>query len=444
VKRPWLGPLRSAWESIRASYWFLPSLMAATAAVLAFGMLEVDRRGAASWLREVSWIREVGAEGTRAVLGTIAGSIITVTGVVFSITIVALTLASSQFGPRLLRTFLRDRHNQLVLGTFVATFLYVLLVLRAVREGHVPQLATAGAAALAVISVFVLIYFIHHAASSIQVSSVIAAVADEIEQQMPLLFPEQAAHPEHELEPDDATRLEALARDAREVEACASGYVRVLDVDTLVALAAEQDLLIRLCRRPGDFVQTGQVVARVAPASRAADDLCGAIRESFVLGNERTAVQDLAFLTDQLAEVAVRALSPGVNDPGTAVACVRRLGHVVATLAQREMPDERVLDDEERLRVLVTPTRFDEIVAGCLDPVRRYGAKDATVAVALLEAVSSALRCARDPERRRVLLEHAFEIHDAFAAEAPPAKRDAAAVQAALAEATAAAAERIA
>jgi uncharacterized membrane protein len=133
-----------------------------------------------------------------------------------------------------------------------------------------------------------------------------------------------------------------------------------------------------------------------------------------------------------------------VNDPGTAVACVRRLGHVVATLAQRRMPDGRLFDGEERLRVLAPVTRFAELVAGCLDPVRRYGAEDTTVAVALLESVAFAVRRARDPERRRVLLEHAFEIHDAFATRAPQAKRDAAAVQAALAEVTAAERERFA
>lgn len=406
--------LADAWEALRTSYWFVPMVMALAAAGLAVLTVGIDHRITIDWPERLRWIRAAGPEGSRAVLAAVVGSIITVTGVVFSVTIVALTLASSQFGPRLLRSFLRDRGNQVVLGALVATFLYNLLVLRAVgREDRVPHLATLAGVALAVVSLFVLIYFVHHSASSIQASSVIAAVADEIDERLPSLFPERLGEGVPVPSGADEVR-ERLAEQGRGAFSISQGYVRLVDTDAVLELAVEHDLRIELCRRPGDFVCAGSLLARIGPEEKLDDAVVSKLVAAFVTGPSRTPVQDLGFLTDQLTEMAVRALSPGVNDPQTAVSCVDRLGAVIAALSEREMPSAARADGSGTLRVVSPVLSFEEVVAGCLDPIRRYGAGHAQV----VEAVMGTLRelGAREvpSARRRVLVEHADELHRAF------------------------------
>ncbi len=417
------GFLLDRWDALRESYWFLPGLMAVGSGLAALALIALDRRVSPEWLAEVTWLVRANADGTRSILSMVAGSMITVTGVVFSITVVALTLTSSQFGPRLLRTFLRDRRSQFVLGTFVSTYFYSLLVMRSVEAPDgVPVLATAGAVALATASLFVLIYFVHHAANSIQASSVIAAVVGEIEEQIPRLFPEQIGADAEETE--SAPSPAGAGAESAVVSAGEEGYVRVLAHDALLDLARECDLRIRLCCRPGDFVTQGSLLALVFPKERCDAHVLSQVGDSFILGDHRTSVQDLDFLIEQLAEMAVRALSPGVNDPNTAIACVHRLGGVLARVAARRMPSGQRLDEDGAVRIEVEPTRFATIAGRCLDGVRRYGAHDASVVEALLQAVRTGALACPSPARRATLTEQAHEIRDAFVATDPSSRRD--------------------
>jgi uncharacterized membrane protein len=398
-------------------------LMAIGSSALALGVVEIDRSISGTWAARLDWIRDAGPEGTRAVLAAIAGSMITVTGVVFSVTIVALSLASSQFGPRLLHNFMRDRGNQLVLGVLVGTFLYSLLVLRSVGpEGSVPHLATTTAVLLATVSVFVLIYFIHHATNSIQASSIIDAVVSEIGEKLQSLFPERVGEaPESPAQAESA--LDALEQEGIEILSECEGYIRVLDADALLALASEHDLQIQIRRRPGDFVAVGGSLARMGPVANGSEAMRAAIRSTFVLGPRATAVQDLGFLTDQLTEMAVRALSPGTNDPKTAIACVHRLGALIATLAVRAMPSAYRFDARGQLRVVAPATRFEDIVGRCLDPLRRHGGSHVDVVTAVLESLDETSRLPLSVERSRTLAEHAAELFDAFVA-GETSKRD--------------------
>ncbi|MGH0030291.1 MAG: DUF2254 domain-containing protein [Myxococcota bacterium] len=437
----WYGWLADRWDALRTSYWFLPVQMALAAGVLALVAIELDRAFGPYLVEHIPWLTRTSAAGARSVLTTIAGSMMTVTSVVFSITIVALTLTSSQFGPRLLRSFLRDRASQLSLGTFVATFFYSLLVLQAVgTPEQVPTLATALGVLLAGTSLFVLIFFIHHAASSIQASSVIAAVVREIDAQLPQLFPESIGGGAGG--PDATADVFSPGTELERIGLCVAsdceGYVRFLDEEALIAIARECDVVIHLRTRPGRFVTQGSELARVVPAERMTPEAEEELRAACILGDHRTATQDLGFLTGQLAEMAVRALSPGVNDPKTAVDCVHRMGAVIAQLATRRMPSGLRTDEDGALRVTVEPTRFDDLVAVCLDPVRRHGANDAQVVVALFEAIEMGARCCLDDERRGVLAEHAREIREGFmAARRVESERDAALVEAAFGHAMA-------
>ena len=414
MKLPWAGRLASAWDAVRSSYWFVPGTMAVLAAAAAAGTLELDARTRAGTFGDWPLVSDMGVEGARAVLSVVAGSLITVTGVVFSITVVALTLAASQFGPRLLRHFMRDTSNQLVLGTFVATFLFNLLVLWSINEEgeppYAPRLATSMGVALGVISLFVLIYFIHHAARSLQASSIIASVGSEIDDALGSLFPDELGHGRRAgREPDEALRAR-LRREGMPVCASSVGYVRVVDEEGLLSVACDADLVIGLAHRPGDFVAGSGTLAWVVGEGADAERV-KAVRECFVLGAQRTPVQDLSFLTRQLTEMAVRALSPGVNDPFTAVACVHRLGAALARLADRAMPDALRYDEHDVLRtVVLDPIDFGTLVESMFGPIRRYGAKDADVMVAVLGAIAGAAARTDAPERLRALRAFAQEL----------------------------------
>lgn len=417
--------LASLWEELRTSFWFVPALMTAAAAVLAFGMVWVDHALDERWVDEAEWVYTGSAEGARSLLSTLATSMITVSGVVFSIMIVALTLASSQLGPRLLRNFMRDLGNQVTLGTFIATFVYCLLVVRTVRGSNggefVPHVAVSVAIVLALASVGVLIFFIHHAAASIQAPNVITAVGAELEHSIDRLFPDRMGTGG---EDDDAPEASAVGPDERRVAAECTGYVQVIDEDRLMALAVERDVIVRVVRRPGHFVAPHLPLAAIRPAARGDDELAAAVRDTIVVGPQRTLGQDVEFAIDQLVEVAVRALSPGVNDPFTAIQCVERLGAALARLAERRIPSAHRWDDAGRLRVIVYPWSFGALVDAAFNQIRQHARTSVAVSIALLDAIASIAAVVRRPADRAALLAHAEMIERQAAIAAPePADR---------------------
>lgn len=408
------------WDALRASYWFIPSLMTAGAAAASQAALVLDR-----WLLDrggtaMVWLHGAGRpEGARAILSTVAGSMITVAGVTFSILLVALSLASSQFGPRLLRGFLRDRGNQFVLGTFIATFVYCLLVLRNVPMGvdttTVPQVSVGLALLMGLAGVAVLIYFVHHAASSIQASSVISTAGSELDAAIRQTFP---AREEDEGggrvgPPADQALPAGFDDEARAVEAGASGYVQEIDTSGLVALAAERDLVIELLHDRGSFVVEGRSIARVAPPAAVDEEVGKKIREALVLAAGRVSTRDVERAVSQLAEVAVRALSPGINDPFTAGEALRRLGASLSFLAERELPTSSYRDGEGTLRLIVPTPTIRELFGVAFDRVRHYGAGDPHLPLELLEILTEVGVKARHPGLRRILLHHAERVERA-------------------------------
>jgi uncharacterized membrane protein len=376
--------------------------------------VRVDESLKDHWLIEEGWLYTGSADGARQLLATVAGSMITVAGVVFSVNIVALSMASSQFGPRLLRNFMRDRSNQLVLGTFIATFVYCLLVLRAVR-GHddgdfVPHFAVTGAVLLALASVGVLIYFIHHASVSVQAPIIVANVGRELQSSIDTLFPEELGKASQEVPQEDAAgRMpERFESEARPVCANCDGYVQVIDDDKLLGIATEHDLVIRVVHRPGHFVVAGDSIALVWPQPN--EEIQRGILDAFALGKHATPTQDVEFVVNQLVEVAVRALSPGINDPFTAVACIDRLGAALACLAGRKIPSPYRYDEEGRLRVVAYPLTFTDIADAAFRQIRQNGRSHAAVLIRMLETIATVWKHARRPDDKDSLLRHAALI----------------------------------
>ncbi|MBL0168588.1 MAG: DUF2254 domain-containing protein [Propionivibrio sp.] len=382
------------WDRLRSSFWFVPAAMACLAVALALCAVALDKAVGDDWLERLGWSYSGGAEGASLLLGTVAGSMIAIAGTVFSMTLVAMSLASSQLGPRLLRNFMRDTANQGVLGTFVATFVYCLLVLRTIRRADegafVPHLSISIGVLLAMVSIGVLIYFIHHVSVSIQADVVVARVGKELEDGIGRLFPGHLGKPESEASnaPGEAELPEAFSREARPVGALEDGYLQFIDSDVLMALASQDDLLLRLERRPGHYLVKGRAMVMAWPGDRVTDTLVNKVNAAFVLGNQRTATQDIEFSFDQLVEIAVRALSPGINDPFTAIACVDRLESALCRLARRDMPSPHRFDAHGRLRRVAPGSTFAGIVDTAFNQIRQSARSNPAVAIRMLDAIA--------------------------------------------------------
>ena len=414
--------LLNLWETVRTSFWFIPGLMALSAIGLSIVTVAIDRRTAfgSSWM--LDFLYTGGPEGTRSILSTIAGSMITVAGVAFSITIVALTLTSSQFGPRLLRNFMKDTGNQAVLGTFIATFIYCLLVLRSMdtsgRHIFVPYISVSFAVLLALANAGVLIYFIHHISASIHADRVIEAVYNDLLEQIRELFPEEYGHGGVEPRPGSED-----GRPVHPVAAPRGGYLQAIDREGLLALAGEKDLLISVPHRPGEYIVAGGTLVEVHGDGRPDESLAERIADLLIVGPQRTPEQDAEFAIHQLVEVAVRALSPGINDPFTAISCVDRLGSALCYLTGRAFPSPCLLDGGDALRVIVKPATFTGVLNAAFDQIRQHGRSSAAVTIRLLETLTVIAGHARDPEQRQAVLRQAAMVERA-GREALPEEND--------------------
>jgi uncharacterized membrane protein len=261
---------------------------------------------------------------------------------------------------------------------------------------------------LTVGSVAALVYFIHHAAALIQAQAIIARVGSELNQELQEIYPAGIG------EQHDAVASEQLPEDfaAQAVEVCATenNYLEALDGDGLMALAEEHDLLVAVEQRPGDFIGEREVIARVAPAAAATEELQERIRSAFVFGTERTQTQDPEFMLYELVEIAVRALSPSINDPATACLCVDRLGAALATVAARPIPSSHRYSANGRLRVVAKRHGFEGLAEAAFNQIRQYGRQSVPVTIRLLEAIRRLGYVVQREEDRETLLHHARMI----------------------------------
>jgi uncharacterized membrane protein len=393
------GRLLHAWEATRSSLWFVPTLMACAAVMLALLLLWLDARLPAEWSSDISWIHSRTRAGARDVLSTIASSMMTVAGLAFSITVVALQLASTQFGPRLLRNFMADRSNQAVLGTFIATYLYCILVLRTIGgaagdDGETPRLAVSVAVLLAVVNLGVLIYFIHHAAASMQAPNVIAGVRRDLEESLDAAYEEEVGEPPESL----ATTPAAVLR------APTSGYIQRIDYGSMARVAGGSDLCLRVVQRPGAFVLAGDTLAHTSKPAHA-EEFEKQFRKAVIIGSARTPEQDPTFAIDQLTEIALRALSPSMNDPFTAINCIEHLAGALVRVVARELPPARVERISGRARVVAPLLTGAELVRAAFTPIRQQAAASIPVCEALIAALSGLGSRARAASVRATILE---------------------------------------
>ena len=402
------------WEVLTTNYWLIPTLMLISAGGLAFLTSYWDVQVSQEKVQEWGWVWFGSAEGAREVLSAIAGSMITVAGVTFSITIVALAQASSQFGPMLLRNFMRDRGNQVVLGTFLATFIYCLLILRTVQDGavgesSVPHLSVTCGIIFAIASLAVLIYFIHHICEELQAENLLARVGRDLESTIRRDFAED--NQEDEEEPDSPPDCpEGLNSEGAQVRSKDSGYIQAIDTDALVQIASEHEMCFALERHGGDFVAEGNLFLRGSPGKELPEGAVEKICKTFILGRHRTPTQDTDYSVHQLVQIAVRALSPGINDSFTAVTCVDWLGSALATMAGRKTPQACLRDEKGEIRVILKPPSFVRMIGAGFNQVRQNAKGNVAVSIRLLETLERIAAQARRPEDLQAISQQAAMI----------------------------------
>lgn len=401
--------LRAIWQNLNASYWFFPAVFALVALVLAWITIWLDRAGLAEFLNDVAWIHPSRPDGASNMLTVIAGSMLATASTVFSITIAAVVYASGNYGPRLLTNFMEDRGNQLSLATFIGTFVYAVTVLRTVRSedeaipaaiagedslpGFVPQLSLLVAYVLMSLSILVLVYFLNHIPASIRINSVLKGIGTRLLDDIRECYPREAG--------GDAE----LARPEGEpVRACGTGYVQMIDFDRLHSLAKSQNGTIRLAVRTGDFVHPEMPIAFWDDFDLVSDLLHDEIRQCFTLGGRRTPNQDLQFLIDELVEITLRALSPAVNDPFTALTAVHWLGAATAELGRRDLRHEATrsdLPDGERLVLL--NDNFEHFLGRGFGSLRGSVATNRIAALVTFDTLINASTTLNDASRFRLL-----------------------------------------
>lgn len=388
----------SWWFSMRDTLWPIPAAMTTAAVVLALLLIQLDEHVLVSNGDHRWWLFSGGSAGARGVLSTIAGTSMTIATMAFSITIVALQLGSSQFSPRILRGFTGDRGNQVVLGIFVATFAYSLVVLRVIRSEtddqrtFVPGTAVTVALLFAFVMIGALIYFFHHATRGIQATVIIDRAVQDTRGLIEREIDRRAAMTFHAIVPEPVAEPERIA-------AHSAGSVQKIDLATLTRVAGESGGVIRVWFEEGDHVLPGETLAcfwmteaaagtpreqqEIGPEHRAE-----AVRSAFFLGSERTLEHDVDLGFRQVSDIALKALSPGINDPTTAIACIDRLGELLALTMELRSGTYALHDDEERQRVLIDFDGFEVYLGIAFDQIRHYGAGDAMVMLHLLETLN--------------------------------------------------------
>jgi uncharacterized membrane protein len=415
-------------EAFRTNLWLVPAIEVLAAIALFAGTLTLDRAAYQGDYGLPSWVISGDADAARQTLTAIAAAVITVVGVVFSIILVTLTLASTQFGPRMLRSFIRDRGTQLTLGTFVATFAYAVLVLVSIGPGphgaFVPHIGVTVTLALMAADLGVLIYFIHHTATSIQLPQVIASIARDLAEAIavPGGTGTGTAAGGREAGPSAAELIRQLEAGGV-VRAPASGYLQFIQHEILVQLATDTGAVIALDYRPGHFLVEGHPFALVWPPE-AAPRVSDALGRAHVTGPNRTLTQDISFGIDQLTEIAIRALSPAVNDTFTALTCIDWLSDSLCKITSEWHPAGVHRDASGFIRVITAEPSHERLVQRAFEKIRQASEGMPAVMIRQLDALAKIMASTSSGSQRRVLTDQAAMIHRAAGRSVPePADR---------------------
>ena len=402
------------WGELKSTFWFIPILIVAMAVFAAVGLIYLDNLTDYQPSGIIQYVFSGSVASARSVLSTISGAMIGVAGTVFSITLVALTLASSQFGSRLLRNFMHERINQIVLGTYISTYVYCLLVLNSVKEteqvSFIPTFSVFVAILAAVANIILLIIFIHHIAISIQADKVISDIAVALEKSIQTLYPEKLGEGPDQGTTPDVESLKKKFRYHRPILATKNGYVQYFDENEFLTTAKDKDLLIELYNRPGDYFVKNMEIGQVHFNEASLEDELKNLSSAFIIGKVRTSQQDVEFSIHQMVEIAARALSPGINDPYTAIACIDNLTSTICHLTTVKFPSIYRYDEDGTLRVVAATLNFEGMINASFNQIRQFAKGSPSVVIRLMEAMCTIDRFVQNKAQKSAVQRHASMI----------------------------------
>jgi uncharacterized membrane protein len=402
-----MGRANNIWLNFKSSLWFLPSLMVFASILLALGMVELDHSLELDVDEQGPRFFGASSDGARKVLATIAGSMITVAGVIFSITIVTLSLAANQYTPRILRNFTKDKGNQLVLGFFVSLFTYCLLVLRTIRggdEGFIPAVSVLVAIVLAIIGIYLFIYFIHHSTLAIQASEILSAIASETNDAVDAIFPDELGEEESETEPLVPPAPGAEQRWHR-IHAASSGYIQAVDQEALLRWSQNQAAVLKMEKGVGEFVIRDSLLASALADKRPEDEQIRELNQAYAINQHRSIEQDPAFGIRQIVDIALKALSPSMNDSTTAVSCVDHLAQIMHRVIRRKIPSCYRYSDGE-LRVIACGDDFESLLNLAFNEIRQNARDNVALLLRILERLEDLAEPGISHRRRAAIWKH--------------------------------------
>ncbi|MFC0679842.1 DUF2254 domain-containing protein [Lysobacter korlensis] len=398
------GKLKQLSTSIRSSFWFVPGVMMLAFIALALGLVEVDQQVDDTLRKRWPRMFAAEAEGSRAMLSAIASSMITVAGVVFSITIVALAQASTQYTSRVLRNFMRDRANQVVLGVFVGVYTYCLLVLRTISGGSngqfVPSLAVVGGLVLSIVAIGFLIFFIHHIASTIQAGEIARSVMRDTLRSIDGMFPAELGHEARE--PATPPSQPPANLTWHPVPATTTGYVQSIDPDALLKFAQQHQVVVRMEVGVGDFAMEQRPLASVSGGRPPDEKMTCELNLLYAIDTYRTTDRDPLYGIRQLVDVSLKALSPGINDTTTAIICLDHLSVILQRLANR-MIESPFRSEDSVLRVIACGPTFQHTIELAFGQILENAAGNTSVLARMLRVIEQVAAVTRSPERRALL-----------------------------------------
>jgi uncharacterized membrane protein len=402
--------LRHAMYNLRGGFLIRPLTIAVTlgSAGAFLSWLEQEFPVTSAWVPQVLFPSHADPQVAQVILAGIAASIMTVVSIVFAILLMTLTLASMQFSPRIIVSFSRDRVTQWTLGIFLGTFSYCMAALPAAHSlphPFAPVATVLGAMVLALVCVGLLLFFIHHISQAISVNHIVDRIAAETEVTIDEIMP--SSHRMNHLK-----HAEPLRPNSSEVAVLAadSGYIRFIDTRRLVGIAKHHHVTIRVLRRVGHFVPAGIPLMMVSKGKRLGPEGSAELLAAFDFGPTRTLQQDVEFGVLQIVDVALKAISPAVNDPTTAINCVDQLSRILIRFASREPPEDLLYDPPGIVRASIGWIHFERMLEGAFEQIRMYSKTDVAVSLRLLRALGDIAASTPDPEFRQILVERGIRI----------------------------------
>lgn len=398
------------WSRLRSSYWFIPLVMSVGALVISVAAVMLDHGAMRIDNQFTHWLFIIRPDGARAILATIAGSMITVAGVTFSMTVLAVSFSMGQIGPRLIQNFMRDRANQFTLGIFIATFLYSILVLLTVvganesgNNAFVPHIAILIAIILSITCIGFFIFFIHHIPESINIFNLLSNISCDFHKQLNLLFPEKTHSQQKKI--DEPITLPDFCKDAQAIHSKKTGYIRYINRAGLLELAIEMGCIIAIKYQAGTFVSQGTPLIyanKILDEHQQNDCL-----KCFSISHGKDSDHDILFFPDEIVEIIARALSPGINSPFIAIAAIDWLQVMVESLSKREIPEACLYDDEGRIRIVAENITLADFVDNVFDGARSYISHDRNALVHMLYTIKMMLLNSKNINLKYLLKVHA-------------------------------------